>query len=138
MAKTKLELDFRSNLPITNQIISQLADLIINGQIKPGERLPTMRRLADDLQVNFNTVARAYRMLEDMGLTSVQHGRGTYVLPAGHSGQRQTRADVLNRLAQHYLENARLLGFDRTSARQALDGMGLDFASNAGDTTDKP
>lgn len=120
MSKFTLELDFRSNLPITNQIVAQMADLIINGQLKPGERLPTMRRLANDLQVNFNTVARAYRMLDDMGLTSVQHGRGTYVLPAGSPGRDHIGADVLNRLAQRYLENAVLLGFDREAAQQAL------------------
>lgn len=130
MSKFKLELDFRSNLPITNQIVAQLADLIINGQVRPGERLPTMRRLATDLQVNFNTVARAYRMLDDMGLTSVQHGRGTYVLPAGSPGRSHIGTDVLNRLAQRYLENAILLGFDRETAQQALAQVQLDGSGN--------
>ncbi len=130
MSKFKLELDFRTNLPITNQIVAQLADLIINGQVKPGERLPTMRRLATDLQVNFNTVARAYRMLDDMSLTSVQHGRGTYVLPTGSPGRSHIGTDVLNRLAQRYLENAVLLGFDRAAAEQALAQARLENIGN--------
>jgi GntR family transcriptional regulator len=48
--------------------------------LTPGDQLPTVRQLASELRVNFNTVARAYRMLDEAGLISTQQGRGTYIL----------------------------------------------------------
>lgn len=75
-----LELDFRSHVPIYLQIIDRIEDQVSSGELKPGDQLPTVRQLAADLRVNFNTVARAYRMLDEAGLISTQQGRGTYVL----------------------------------------------------------
>lgn len=53
----------------------------MRGDLKPGDQLPTVRKLAIELKVNFNTVARVYRMLDKDRLISTQHGRGTYILP---------------------------------------------------------
>ena len=75
-----LELDFRSHVPIYLQIIDRIETQIASGELKPGDQLPTVRQLAADLRVNFNTVARAYRLLDEAGLISTQQGRGTYVL----------------------------------------------------------
>ena len=78
-----IEIDFRSREPITEQIRDQIRFLIATGRLRPGDQLPTVRQLAADTRVNFNTVARAYRMLDEEGLISVQHGRGTFVLEPG-------------------------------------------------------
>jgi GntR family transcriptional regulator len=74
------KLDFRSGVPIYVQIVEQVQQLLAAGQLKPGDQLPTVRQLASDIRVNFNTVARAYRMLDEAGLISTQQGRGTYIL----------------------------------------------------------
>ncbi len=74
-----IEIDFRSRQPIYAQIVEQVRMLVANGNLKEGDQLPTVRQLAADLRVNFNTVARAYRLLDEAGLISTQHGRGTYV-----------------------------------------------------------
>ncbi len=61
--------------------MEQISDQITQGELKTGEQLPTVRELAKQLQVNFNTVARAYRLLDQAGFITTQHGRGTYILP---------------------------------------------------------
>src|SRR5512139_3159635 len=74
-----IQLDFRSGQPIYLQIVEQIRQMVVSGELQPGDQLPTVRQLATDLRVNFNTVARAYRILDEAGLISTQHGRGTYV-----------------------------------------------------------
>ncbi len=77
----QLSLDLQSRVPIYAQIVEQVGALIAAGVLRPGDQLPTVREAAVDLQVNFNTVARAYRLLHEAGVISTQQGRGTYVLP---------------------------------------------------------
>lgn len=71
-------LDFRSGVPVYVQLVEQVLQHLSNGSLKPGEQLPTVRQMAAELRVNFNTIARAYRMLDEAGLISTQQGRGTY------------------------------------------------------------
>ncbi|MEZ0396548.1 MAG: GntR family transcriptional regulator [Anaerolineales bacterium] len=77
-----LELDFRSGVPIYLQVVERIKEHIADGRLKPGDQLPTVRALAQELRVNFNTVARAYRILDEAGVISTQQGRGTYILDA--------------------------------------------------------
>lgn len=80
MKSIHLKLDFRSGDPIYLQIVRQIQDLVAKGEMSEGDQLPTVRQLASELRVNFNTVARAYRMLDDAGVISTQQGRGTFLL----------------------------------------------------------
>ncbi len=75
-----LELDFRSGVPIYLQVVERIKERIADGRLKPGDQLPTVRALAQELRINFNTVARAYRILDEAGVISTQQGRGTYIL----------------------------------------------------------
>ena len=75
-----VHLDFRSGTPIYTQIVEQVKQQVLSGELKPGDQLPTVRALALELRVNFNTVARAYRLLDEAGIISTQQGRGTYIL----------------------------------------------------------
>ena len=61
--------------------MEQIYDQYIQGEYETGQQLPTVRDLAKQLKVNFNTVARAYRMLDQAGIITTQHGRGSYILP---------------------------------------------------------
>jgi len=73
-------LDFRSGVPVYVQIVEQVLAFLSSGDLKAGEQLPTVRQMAAELRVNFNTIARAYRMLDEAGLISTQQGRGTYII----------------------------------------------------------
>jgi GntR family transcriptional regulator len=75
----RLRLDFRSSDPIFLQIARQIETQVKDGTLKPGDQLPTVRELAIDLRINFSTVARAYRILDEQRLISTQRGRGTYI-----------------------------------------------------------
>jgi GntR family transcriptional regulator len=77
--KLTLQLDFHSGLPIYTQIVNQIQSQLAYGVLKPGDQLPTVRALAEELRVNFNTVARAYRILDEVRIISTQQGRGTYI-----------------------------------------------------------
>ena len=66
----QINIDFRSKIPIFLQIMDQIKHKIAVGELKQGDQLPTVRQLATDLRVNFNTIARAYRLLDEEGLIS--------------------------------------------------------------------
>lgn len=83
----QLSLDFQSKVPIYSQIAEQVKGLAAAGVLAPGDQLPTVREVAAELRINFNTVARAYRMLHDEGIISTQQGRGTFVLAQAPSGE---------------------------------------------------
>jgi GntR family transcriptional regulator len=76
---TVVRIDSESRVPIYAQIVEQIKAQIAAGQLTPGDQLPTIRRLATDLRINFNTVVRAYLELEGEGLISTQRGRGTFI-----------------------------------------------------------
>ena len=107
-----IKLDFRSAKPIYAQIVDQIKHMIASGELKPGDQLPPVRELAADLQVNFNTIARAYRMLDEAGTLSTQHGRGTYILePPFANDADDLPSDPLEALTRHYLAVAIHLGY---------------------------
>ncbi len=93
-----LEIDFRSGIPIYLQVVDRIKERLASGQLKPGDQLPTVRSLAMDLRVNFNTIARAYRILDEAGIISTQQGRGTYILEA-------PTADVSEAMRKQALED---------------------------------
>ena len=97
MKELNFSLDFRSGVPIYVQIVEQVQIFLANGDLKPGDQLPTVRQLASELRINFNTIARAYRMLDEAGLISTQQGRGTYLLD-------QPTADSVQKIKQESLE----------------------------------
>ena len=105
-----IEIDFRSGIPITDQIVEQLYDRIVLGELRTGEQLPTVRDLARQLKVNFNTVARAYRILDQAGVINTQHGRGTYILPEVPP-QETEKSNELDRLTRDFLDQLESQGF---------------------------
>jgi GntR family transcriptional regulator len=106
-----LEIDFRSGLPIYLQVVERIKQRIASGRIMPGDQLPTVRSLALELRVNFNTIARAYRILDEVGIISTQQGRGTYVMnvPPPEISEK-IRQKALYALTHRYLADAEQLG----------------------------
>ena len=102
-----LALDFRSGLQIYLQVVERIKERIAGGQLRPGDQLPTMRTLALELRVNFNTIASSYRILDEMGIISTQQGRGTYILsvPPPEVSE-EIRLQALLALTRRYLTDA--------------------------------
>lgn len=118
----KLHVDLTVHTPAYLQIISGIKQAIANGELEPGDQLPTVRQLAADLRINFNTVARAYRLLDEEGVISTQHGRGTFILdaPSGRDLQR-LRQQQIRSLSEHYVEEAQKLGFEPDEVRSLIE-----------------
>lgn len=116
-----LHLDFRSGLPIYIQITNQIEQQVTGGTLKPGDQLPTVRALASELRVNFNTVARAYRLLDEAGVISTQQGRGTYIMEkAPPEVAERLRGQTLRALARQYIGEAKRLDFSDTEINRML------------------
>ncbi len=120
--KLTLQLDFHSGLPIYIQIVNQIQSQLASGILAAGDQLPTVRALAEELRVNFNTVARSYRMLDESGVISTQQGRGTYITekPPPEVSER-LRRESLDSLTSRYVRDARRLGFSSGEIRQKLE-----------------
>jgi GntR family transcriptional regulator len=96
-----ISIDLNDPEPIYEQIVGAIKDLINRGDLKIADALPTVRQLAQDLGVNLNTVARAYRELAALGVLNVRQGRGVSVVSAkGRYGseEQQTVRKRLKRL----------------------------------------
>lgn len=118
----QMQIDFRSGQPIYIQIVEQIRRMVANGELKQGDQLPTVRQLATELRVNFNTVARAYRLLDEAGLISTQQGRGTYIweTPSLEKIER-LRHQELESLTRRYLLDAKRLSFSPLEIQSAFE-----------------
>lgn len=102
-------LDAASGIPPYEQIRSQIAQHVESGELQPGDRLPTVRRLAEDLGVATNTVARAYRELEHAGVIETRGRGGSFI--TGDQVERKAKE-----AAAAYLASTRALGLSATEA----------------------
>jgi GntR family transcriptional regulator len=82
---------FRSNpssgVPVYLQLIEQVKHAIDVGALRPGDQLPAIRRVAEDVVINPNTVAKAYRELEHDGVIELRQGTGAFVAENNRSGR---------------------------------------------------
>ena len=116
-----LEIDFRSGIPIYLQVVDRIKEMIADGRLKPGNQLPTVRALALEMRVNFNTVARAYRLLDEVGLISTQRGRGTYIWEEPtEETMKQLKQKSLEELARSFLNGISQLGYSLEDAIEEL------------------
>lgn len=101
-------------LPIYLQIVNQVKYLIASGRLTPGEEIPPIRVLAQQLLVNPNTVARAYLELEREGVVAKKHGSGTYISENASPLARRERLKILQERIDALLVEASHLnvGFD--------------------------
>jgi GntR family transcriptional regulator len=117
----KVEQD--SKVPIYVQIEEQIRAMIAAGQLRPGDQLPTIRELAADLRVNYNTIARVYLDLDHDGVISTQRGRGTFV--AGVPDDKEMakmREEKLEAIVRSALDEARSLGYSPDEIAATFEG----------------
>ena len=94
-------------MPIYVQIVNQVKYLVAAGRLAPGEEVPPIRALAEQLVVNPNTVAKAYHELEREGVVTKKHGSGTYVSDNGSPLARRERTKILSQRIDALLAEAR-------------------------------
>ncbi len=116
-----IRLDFQTKAPAYLQIYRQVQGLAAAGRLSPGDQLPTVRQLARQLGLNFNTTARAYRALHTGGLVTTQRGRGTFVLESWSPARSdRSRLRLLSALASEFVSESRRHGFSDGEVLRAL------------------
>jgi DNA-binding transcriptional regulator YhcF (GntR family) len=107
-------------VPIYLQIVNQVKYLVGSGRLAPGEEIPPIRVLAEQLLVNPNTVARAYLELEKAGVVVKRHGSGTYVSDSGSPLARKERMKILTQRADALITEARHMDVELPEVIQLL------------------
>ncbi len=107
----EIQLDDRSGVPFYRQVIDQVLLGIADRRLEPGDRLPTVRSLAVELAVNPNTIAKAYRELELVGVLETQQGSGTFVPSRRPKEPELERRRALDRLCGDLVAAAAKFGF---------------------------
>lgn len=77
----EIVIDMEGSVPLFAQLIYQIKEAVMRGKIRPGDALPSIRQLANDLELNNKTVAKAYRLLERDSVIQTRGYRGTFVHP---------------------------------------------------------
>lgn len=102
----------QDGVPIYVQLVGQIKFLVSSGRLAPGEQLPPVRKLAEQLVVNPNTVARAYRELESEGVVACRRGAGVFVADGVSPLARREQNRILAERVDVLLTEARQMNVD--------------------------
>jgi GntR family transcriptional regulator len=118
----EIRIDPDSTVPIYLQIIYAIKLQVATGQLKPGEQLPTVRKLATDLRINPNTVARSYDSLDTEGVIITQRGQGTYVREHPDDAHlARIRQEQLKAMMDNVVNKALSLGYTTEEIKDAFN-----------------
>ena len=107
-----LRISDQDGVPIYVQLVNQLKYLVSSGRLEPGEQLPPVRKLAEQLLINPNTVARAYRELERDGVVVSRQGAGVFVADGVSPLARREQNRILGERIDVLLTEARQMRVD--------------------------
>jgi len=103
----QIHVSAHDGVPIYLQIVNQVKYLVASGRLAPGDEVPPIRVLAQQLVINPNTVAKAYHELEREGVVTKRHGAGTYVSDNGSPLAKRERTKILKERIDALLAEAR-------------------------------
>jgi len=107
--------------PIYEQVTRQVKAQIISGDLREGESLPSIRKLAQDLQISVITTKRAYEELEKEGFIDTVEGKGSFVAMQNKELLREKKMKIVEEKLAEAVEEARLLGIDRAELEEMLN-----------------
>ena len=125
IVRVDMNFEFDNNIPIYIQLVEQLKIYIISGNLKLGERLPSVRELALQTKVNPNTMQRALVELEDLKLIYTERTNGKYVT----TNQKlidKYKKQYADELSNKYFANMKSIGFDEEETIEYLKKLGGD------------
>jgi len=115
-------IDPKHGIPIYLQLAEQIKSQIAHQELSDGDQLPTVRQMAADLEINPNTVSRAYAQLEREGFLVTRQGRGTFITSTSEAVSQEERHKRLSDLCRKFLMDAGRLGYTSEEALAALQG----------------
>lgn len=113
-------MNFKDNLPIYIQIMNLIKKRIILGELKEGEKLPSVREMSTELKVNPNTIQRSYQELEREDLVSTQRGTGSFVTE-DMSIINELKKNMANNIVEGFLKEMKSIGFNRSEIISLID-----------------
>lgn len=123
-----LFIDYHSRVPIYEQIKEQVIMLINTGVFKPGDRLPSIRNLSNELNINVNTIKRAFSELEHDGITFSAQGRGVFV-SENPIGNKKVKSSALED-AKSILSSYKAKGVSKDEVVSLIDDIYSEDNSN--------
>jgi len=124
-----------SGVPIYLQLMEQVKHAIETGALRPGEQLPSLRPLAEELVVNPNTVAKAYRELEHEGVIELRHGAGAFVSNKAPAKKDADRLKAAQATVAATIEKLRARGIGDDEIRRLVEA-GLSGLHRSGGRND--
>lgn len=112
-----------SDKPIYEQIVVQMKDLILSGELEEGQQLPSIRALASDLRISVITTKRAYAELETQGFIETVQGKGSFVAGGNVELLREERLRRIEELLEDAVQEARRTGIELQELHSMLDVM---------------
>ncbi len=95
-----IQLDYKDSNPLYEQIKEKIKDLIITGAVKPNEKIPSVRELAQMLTINPNTIQKAYKELEAEGCIYSIKGKGNFIAPLDKNSVEARRSELFSQLTK--------------------------------------
>jgi GntR family transcriptional regulator len=121
----QIHIHAQDGVPIYLQVVQQIKYLVASGRLQAGEELPSIRVLAEQLLVNPNTIARAYRELEAAGVVEKRRTAGTFIADSGSPLARKERLKLLNDRVDQLLVEATQMGFELDDVLKLIQQRGL-------------
>ena len=122
----KIVIKSQGTMAIYEQIVNQLKNGIIAGELKTGEAMPSIRRLASDLEVSVITTKRAYEELEKEGLIRSVSGKGFYVCESNQDYLREKQLMMLEKHMNEMLEECRQAGLSQDDVQEMVQALWKD------------
>jgi GntR family transcriptional regulator len=116
-----LRINFSSGVPIYLQLMEQIKHAVETGAIRAGEQLPTIRSVAEELTMNPNTVAKAYRELERDGIVEVRHGLGVFVAGVQSSASKTEEIRQAGEVLRSAMEKGMALDLSEAELRRVFE-----------------
>jgi GntR family transcriptional regulator len=124
-------IDVDDAVPLFAQLMEQIKKAVLSGQIKPGEALPSIRQLANDLDLNSKTVAKAYQLLERDSVIQSKGYRGTFVHPEAKTNSQVDLTVWISEKITGTVDELRLAGVTDSEIRIAFGNV-MSNRSNQG------
>ncbi|WP_223068856.1 GntR family transcriptional regulator [Paenibacillus caui] len=107
-----MSIEFDNNLPIYLQIMNYIKRQIVSGSLTPGDKIPSVRELAAELQINPNTVQRTFQELEREGIVETRRGLGRFVT-SEESKIMEIKKEMAGELLDKFVQGMKELGFGK-------------------------
>jgi GntR family transcriptional regulator len=121
-----IRIDFKSETPIYLQLSNQIIENIANGNLKPGEEVPSIRSLAADLGINMHTVNKAYSLLKQKGLLTMHNSRGI-VATGSHTVEDEKNMSSVKKALRPIIAESICYGFTNIQLKKIVDELYKDI-----------